>query len=171
LTLSKTGAVRDANVISGPKALRAPAIKVAKARKYKHRVVYSFPDPHEMTVEVNFPQDSSGTPEIRQALPAGVSSCIPFPTVVRISPQVMQSHLLKHVEPVFPAETQAVEGTFVLRLRVDKDGNVYNVEKIKGPDASVAPVIEAVKAWKYEPYLLEGAPIEVETTVELRFPN
>ena len=171
LKLSKTGAVRDANVIRGPEVLRAPAIKVAKAQKYKHRIVYSFPDPHEMMVEVNFPQDGSEAPEIRQALPAGVSNCIPLPTVVRISPQVMQSHLLKRVEPAFPAETQPVEGTLVLRLRVDKDGNVYKVEKVTGPDAFVAPVIEAVKAWKYEPYLLNGAPVEVETTVELKFPN
>jgi hypothetical protein len=170
LKLTKTGAVRDADVIRGPEVLRAPAIKAVKAQKYKHRIVDSFPDLHEMMVEVNFPQDGSEAPEIRLALPGGVSSCIPFPTVVRISPQVMQSHLLKRVEPAFPAETQPVEGTLVLRLGIDKDGNVYKVEKVTGPDAFVAPVIEAVKAWKYEPYLLNGAPVGVVTTVELKFP-
>jgi len=102
---------------------------------------------------------------------AMTSSCIPFPTVVRISPQAMQSHLLNHVEPAFPVETQPVEGTLVLRLRIDKDGNVYKAEKVSGPDALVAPVIEAVKTWKYAPYLHNGAPVGVETTVELKFPN
>lgn len=140
-------------------------------RESTSRIVYSFPDPHEMMVEVKFPQDGDGMPEVRQALPAGVSSCIPFPTVVRISPEVMQSHLLKQVEPAFSIETQPVEGTLVLRLRVDKDGNVSKAEKVNGPDALVAPVTEAVKAWKYAPYLLNGAPVEVETTVELKFPN
>jgi len=75
LKLSKSGAVRDANVLQGPTTLRAAAIKAARARKYKHRITW--PDPHEMMVEVKFPQDGNGAPEIRQALPAGVSSCVP----------------------------------------------------------------------------------------------
>ena len=74
--LTKGGVVRDATVLWGPEALRSPAIKAAKARKYKHRVVYSFPDRHEMMVEVTFPQDANGMPEVRQALPAGVPSCV-----------------------------------------------------------------------------------------------
>jgi len=66
---------------------------------------------------------------------------------------------------------QQAEGTIVLRVRIDKDGNVLEAEKITGPDALAAPVIEAVKAWKYETYLLNGSPMEVETTVELKFPK
>ena len=56
LKLSKGGAVRDATVLRGPETLRGPAIKAARARRYKHRVVYSFPDPCEMMVEVDFPE-------------------------------------------------------------------------------------------------------------------
>jgi len=169
LKLTKGGTVRDASVLKGTEALRAPAIKAAKARKYKHRITW--PDPREMMVEVKFPQDGNGAPEIRQAMPAGVSSCVPAPTTVRISPEVMQSRLLKRVEPAFPAEVGQVEGTVVLRLRVEKDGNVSKVERVSGPDALVAPVIEAVKNWKYEPCLLNGERVEVETTVELKFPD
>jgi outer membrane biosynthesis protein TonB len=168
--LSKGGAVRDATVIRGPEALRAPAIRAAKAQKYEHRIVYSFPDPHEMVVEVTFSQDRDRAPKVRQALPAGVSSCLSA-TTVRISPEVMQTLLLKRVRPAFPADVGQVEGIVVLRLRVDKSGNVFKVERVSGPDALVPPVIEAVKSWKYRPFLLNGDPIEVETTVELKFPN
>jgi hypothetical protein len=168
LKLSKRGTIRDVEVLKGPETLRAAAIKAAKARKYKQRITW--PDPRRMMVEVQFPLDGNGAPEIRQALPAGVSSCV-YPTAVRISPEVMQSHLLKQVEPAFPVAIQPVEGTIVLRLRIDKDGNVYKAERLNGPDALVVPVIEAVRAWKYEPYLLNGAPMEVETTVELTFPK
>lgn len=167
LKLTKGGAVREASVLSGPETLRAPAIKAAKARKYKHRITW--PDPREM-VEVKFPQDGNGAPEIRQAMPAGVSSCV-YATSVRISPEVMQSRLLERVEPAFPAGVGQVEGTVVLRLRVDKNGNVFKVERVSGPDALVPTVIEAVKSWKYKPFLLNGDPVEVETTVELKFPN
>lgn len=167
--LKQGGSVRDAR-LRGPESLRAPAIRAAKARKYKHRVVYSFPDAHEMMVEVTFPRDGNGKPEVRQALPGGVSSCV-YPQAVRISPEVMQSRLMKRVEHTVPAEAQQVEGTLVLRSRVDKDGKVYKAEKVSGPDALSAPFIEAVKAWKYEPFLLNGDPVEVETTVEWKFPN
>lgn len=169
LKLTEGGSVRDASVLRGPETLRAPAIKAAKARKYKHRITW--PDPREMMVEVTFPRDGNGAPEIRQAMPAGVSSCVPAPTTVRISPEVMQSRLLSRVEPAFPAEMGQVEGTVVLRLRVDKNGNVFKVERISGPDALVSPVIEAVKSWKYKPFLLNGDSVEVETTVELKFPD
>ena len=166
--LKRGGSVRDATVIRGPESLRSPAIRAAKARKYKHRVVYSFPDAHEMIVEVTFPRNGNGKPEVRQAAPGGVSSCV-YPQAVRISPEAMQSRLMKHVEPTVPADSQQVEGTVVLRLRVDKDGNVYKAEKVSGPDALSGPLIEAVKAWKYEPVLLNGDPVEVETTVEWKF--
>lgn len=169
LKLSKRGTVRGVEVLKGPDTLRAAAIKAAKARKYKHRITW--PDPGWMMAEVRFPVDGNGAPEIRQALPAGVSSCIPFPTAVRISPEIMLSHLLKQVEPAFPVAMQPVEGTIVLKLHIDKDGNVYKAEKVNGPDAFVVPVIEAVSAWKYKPYLLNGTPMEVETTVELKFPK
>jgi len=74
LKLTEKGAVRDVEVLKGPEGLRAAAIKAAKARKYKHRITW--PDPHWMMVEVNFPQNGNGAPEVRQALPAGASSCI-----------------------------------------------------------------------------------------------
>ena len=83
----------------------------------------------------------------------------------------MQSRLLKSVKPAFPAEVGQLEGTVVLRLRIDKNGNVFKVERVSGPDALVPPVIEAVKSWKYKPFLLNGELVEVETTVALKFPN
>ena len=168
LNLSKRGVVRDVEVLKGPDALRAAAIKAARSRKYEHRNIW--PDPRWMMVEVKFPLDRNGVPEIRQAMPAGVSSCV-YPTTVRISAEVMRLRLLKHVEPALPAEMQRVEGTVVLRLHIDKDGNVYKAEKVSGTDAFVLPAIQAVKEWKYEPYLLNGTPMEVETTVELELPK
>jgi len=167
LELNKKGAVRDVKVLKGPEALRAAAINAAKARKYTHRDTW--PDPGLMMVEVEFPEDGNGAPQIRQAMPAGVSSCIPAPTAVRVSSTVMQSHLVRRVEPTFPADVLPADGKVILRLRIDKEGNVYKVDKVSGPDGLVAPVVEAVKSWKYEPYLLNGSPIEVETTLELQF--
>jgi TonB family protein len=169
LTLSKRGAVRDATVLKGPTTLREAAIEAARKHNYKHQMDV-WPFQGQITVGVIFPQDNRSSPEIRQALPAGVPSCV-YATAIRVAPEVMQSRLLRRVEPVFPTEVQPVEGTVILRVRVDKDGNVFKAEKISGPDALAAPVIDAVKGWKYEPTLINGSPIEVETTVELKLPR
>ena len=98
--LSRRGAVRDAAVIRGREGLRAPAIRAVKARKYKHRIVYSRPDAREMMIEVIFPQDGSGVPDIRQALPAGVSSCIPAGPIRVPTPPWLDTSL--SVQPIIP---------------------------------------------------------------------
>jgi hypothetical protein len=167
LELKKSGSVREAKVLRGPEALVPAAMKAAKARKYKDRIVYSFPDPREMMVQVTFPQDRKGPPDVRQALPGGQSSCLSAGKI-HVSPEVMQSLLRERAEPVYPPQTR-MEGSLVLRLSVDIEGNVREAEKISGPDTLAPAAIEAVKKWKYRPYLLNGVPVEVETTVSLNF--
>jgi outer membrane biosynthesis protein TonB len=171
LVLRKSGAVRDARVFKGPTTLRAAAIKAVKRRNYKNYILNVWPGNGEITVAVKFPQDKAGAPEITQVLPAGVPSCIPVPKVVRISPDVMRSRLLNRVEPAYPAGIQNIEGSLVLQVHIDKDGNAYDAEKISGPDALVPAAIAAIKNWKYRPFLLNGEPVEVETTVDLKFPD
>src|SRR5215472_8656756 len=88
--------------------------------------------------------DDGQEPEVRQALTAGVSSSV-HPEAVRVSSAVMQSRLLRRVEPVFPAEMLNTEGALVLSVSIDKGGNVYNAHRVSGPEILVAPAIEAVK--------------------------
>jgi hypothetical protein len=106
LKLSERGAVRDVEVLMGPETLRAAAIKAARVRKYKHRETW--PDPHWMMIEVKFPPHGNGAPEIRQALPAGVSSCVyagepiiftPIPWPGVLPPSL---DLLLQVQPIMP---------------------------------------------------------------------
>ena len=168
LTLNKKGAVRDATLRQGPTALREAAVKAVKKHNYK-REMNDWPFSRHIVVEVKFGQDNDSLPEIRSVMWGGVPACV-YPTAIRVAPEVMQSHLLRRVEPVFPIkEPPAGESTIVLRVRIDKDGNVLKAEKISGPDTLAAPAIQAVKAWKYETYTLNGYPFEVETTVELKF--
>jgi hypothetical protein len=170
LELNKSAVVRDAKVIRGPEALRSDAIKAAKSRKYTDWIVASFPDPQQLFVEVDFPQNKHKPPEVRPTVWGGVPSCLP-PSVARVLPEVMQTHLLQRVDPVYPTEIQQVAGVLVLQVSVDKRGNVTEVRKVSGPDAFVAAAVAAVKQWKYEPFRLIGEPIAVETRVELRFPR
>lgn len=102
-------------------------------------------------------------------MPGGVPGCI-YASRVRVSPGVIQSRLLEHVEPSYPAGIEK-SGAPVLQLNIDKEGNVSSVEKISGPDTLAPSAFDAVKKWKYRPYELNGTVVAVQTTVELKLPN
>jgi hypothetical protein len=168
LVLRKSGAVRDAKVLKGPTALREPAMQAAKHRNYKD-AIHTWPFSNEIMVEVIFPKDTNGAPDIKQMMPAGVPGCV-YATRVRVTPEVMQTYLLERVDPVYPAGVEKA-GALILRLHIEEGGNISSVEKVSGPDALAPAAIDAVKKWKYRPYELNGAAFAVETTVELQPPN
>jgi TonB family protein len=96
---------------------------------------------------------------------------ISTPTPLRVAQGVMRSFLVKKVNPSYPPEAQRqhVEGTVVVRVNIDKDGNVTSVEPVTGHALLMPAAIDAVKQWIYKPYLLNQTPVEVETTVLLEF--
>jgi protein TonB len=74
--------------------------------------------------------------------------------------------------PKYPEEARAkkIQGTVVLGVIIGKDGTVENIRVQKTPAESLAKsAIEAVRTWRYRPYLLNGDPIEVETTVNVTY--
>ena len=55
------------------------------------------------------------------------------------------------------------------RPQISKDGDIENLQLISGHPMLAPAAIEAVKQWKYKPYLLNGEPVEVETQVQVNF--
>jgi len=96
LALRKSGAVRNATVVKGPTIFREAAIKAVKKHNYKNQMDV-WPFQRQITVEVKFPRDTGASPEIRQVLPAGVSSCLPAPQRVRVSQAFMENRLLSRL--------------------------------------------------------------------------
>ena len=96
---------------------------------------------------------------------------IPVPTRVRVSSSVMRPLLIKKVTPHYPpaALREQIAGTVVLRVNIDKRGNVSTVDAVSGSPLLIPAAIEAVEQWKYKPYLLRQIPVEVETEVRIDF--
>ena len=91
---------------------------------------------------------------------------------VRVNQGVVTGHILKKVEPEYPALAKAarLQGTVVFEAIIGKDG-VINSLRIKQPlglgvDESAA---EAVSKWRYTPYIFNGEPVEVETTITVNY--
>jgi TonB family protein len=89
----------------------------------------------------------------------------------RISSGTLAGNLISKVDPVYPDEAKAahVEGPVVLRAVIAKDGAIKKLTYISGPPPLVVSAIDAVQQWKYKPYLLNGEPTEVETTITVNY--
>ena len=175
--VANSGVVREVKVLSGPTALQTAAIEAARRRKYRGKAIDNFgttpvgKSARRAMLAVTFPEENGMPPKIQQAMPAGVSACLSAPKRVRVSQAVMGNRLLSRVEPAYPTEAQAehVTGVVVVGVVVDKSGGVLEAHYLSGPTDLVPAAIDAVKQWKYQPYLLNGEAIEVESAVEVGF--
>ena len=93
------------------------------------------------------------------------------PTAVQVSPSFASGLLIKRVPPEYPREAQVkrIQGTVVLQVRVDREGNVTDAKLVSGHPALAQAAIEAVKKWKYHPYLLNGSPFQMVTKADVTF--
>ena len=88
-----------------------------------------------------------------------------------ISQGVSQGLVVKRVQPVYPrnALTMHVEGTVQLMATISKSGDIGAVKVLSGPPQLTNAAADAVKQWKYKPYLLNGEPVDIQTQVTVVF--
>ena len=83
----------------------------------------------------------------------------------------MDGIVVRRVMPVYPslAKAAGIEGTVVLQAAISKSGTIENLRVISGSAMLQQAAMAAVKGWRYKPFLLNGEPVEVETTVNVVF--
>jgi TonB family protein len=81
----------------------------------------------------------------------------------------MSGNILTKVPPVYPpaAKKAKIQGTVVLSVVIGEDGNIKNLQVVSGPNELQQSSIDAVRQWLYKPFLLNGNPVEVKTTVNI----
>jgi TonB family protein len=91
------------------------------------------------------------------------------PKQVTVSSAVMSRNLLTKAVPHYPpaAKEAKIQGTVVLSVVIGDDGNVKNIQVVSGPNELQQSSIDAVRQWTYKPYLLNGNPVEVKTTIHV----
>lgn len=96
---------------------------------------------------------------------------IAAPRVMNISAGVAGGLLIQKTSPVYPqiAKEARVSGTVVIQATISKAGLIENLHVVNGPTMLRQPAMDAVRTWRYRPYLLDGEPVEVETTVSVTF--
>jgi TonB family protein len=101
--------------------------------------------------------DATGTKEVRH---------------ITVASSVAQANLLKKVTPVYPQDAKVgrIQGTVILRATIGTDGRLHDLSVVDGPSASlVSASMWAVSQFQYKPYLLNGEPVEVDTTINVVF--
>lgn len=93
------------------------------------------------------------------------------PERIRVGGNVQQANLIHEVQPVYPeiAKTAHIQGTVLLHAIIAKDGTIKQLQYISGPPLLMRNAMSAVQQWRYRPTLLNGDPVEVETTISVVF--
>jgi periplasmic protein TonB len=106
----------------------------------------------------------SGTHPVMPAAP-------PKPTHTFRTSSMLEGSLIRRVDPVYPplARNARVQGSVVLFATISTAGTIENLRVLSGHPLLVSAAIDAVKQWRYRPYVLNGDPIEVETEITVNF--
>jgi len=169
------------------KIQRAPETEVVNGQL---RTPTKIPEKVKMIKEEEAPPPSAAIGGVVGGVPGGVpggqmggviggiisSTPVAVPKVatpqrVRVSQGVTEGLLLHQVKPTYPplARQARIQGQVVLEAIIAKDGTIQNLRLVSGHPMLAPSAIEAVKQWRYKPYILNGEPVEVSTTITVNF--
>lgn len=111
-----------------------------------------------------FPISLGGT---RPVIPAIASK----PAHIFRKSNFLEGSLVRRLNPVYPplARSARIQGPVVLFAIISTSGTIENLRVVSGHPLLVTAAIDAVKQWRYRPYILNGEPIEVETEITVNF--
>jgi len=185
---SKPASMTSTSAHNTPETIRVQELPLNAEQKTSVQ-----PRPQPIVVQVKPERSVATKPSQQQATPpalplatannseAALSSIVatnavaPKPGSFRVSQGVSQGLVMKKVAPVYSATALQLrkEGQVELTATLSKEGAVTGVRVLSGDLMLAKSAVEAVKQWKYRPYLLNGEPVEIETqiTVNFRLPH
>jgi protein TonB len=117
---------------------------------------------------------SSGLPqavEVADNSPRTVAAPVKSDKAQPVSAGVVAGLLLAPIRPVYPpiAKATHTQGTVVVEAIISKEGRIERLNVVSGPEMLRGAALAAIKEARYRPYLLDGAPVEVQTTITVNF--
>jgi protein TonB len=105
--------------------------------------------------------EASGTKPPEAALPSIEPVAIPEATARGLA--------TAQPAPAYPASAKGLQGAVVLQVLIGRDGAVQDAKFLQGSLAFARAAIDGVKQWKFKPYLMNGQPVSVQTTLTISF--
>jgi periplasmic protein TonB len=169
-------------------AYAAADAKPAEAASDESRLVTTTAAPDAMVIKNDHPKTAAKPVETSDAPALNISASAdsggslsnlmgpgntPTPVLQKlvVSQGVSRGLLVKQVQPVYPrsAIDMRVEGAVEIMATVSKNGDISDAKVLSGDKQLARAAIEAVKQWKYKPYLLNGEPVDIQTQITVNF--
>jgi TonB family protein len=93
------------------------------------------------------------------------------PRYVKISSEIAKGLKIRQIDPVYPEEARRaqIQGSVDMRAVISKSGDVEDVEVIDGPIELVVSAVNAVRQWKYRPYVMNGTPVKFDIKITVDY--
>jgi TonB family protein len=169
ILVSETGSVERVLSFKGDSLLAAAAEEAA--RKWKFEPVLKDGKPVSVSARATFNFVLADDIQDTRDVAAELDQIRRFPQRVRVSKEVSKGLLVYRVQPDYPPEARqaGIQGTVVLRAVISKDGSIAGLSLLSGHPLLARAAIDAVKQWKYKPYVLNGDPVEMDTEILVNF--
>jgi TonB family protein len=166
-TGKKSSAAQKLTASSAEKPTHEPLVVKSSASKLAQAQAEQVPQ----AIPVMGIASNSGDKALTGILQSAPAARTPILRTVRVSQGVSQGLVIKRVSPDYPAQARQlrIEGTVQLEATIGKDGSVSNLKVVTGHPILSRAAVEAVKQWKYKPYLLNGAAVEIDTQISVNF--
>ncbi len=91
--------------------------------------------------------------------------------IARVSGGVMAGNVISRVNPTYPpdAKAEGISGAVVMSAVIGTDGTIENLQVVSGPEKLRSSALDAVRQWTYKPYVLNGVPVSVQTTITVNY--
>ena len=167
-TTDPVGGYQFASLPAGRYAVevRAPGFKVLTRRGLL--VEANQPSTVNLSLVLGSVSEALTITAARPAMAAAPAVTAPGRERIRVGGNVQPAKLLYKVAPVYPEDlrSQGISGTVHLAAIIDKQGYLTAIRPLGGPEGLIAAAVEAASQWLYQPSLLNGEPVQVETAIE-----
>jgi len=164
---------------TGPSGPRAPYVEVRSLDTRTDAIPYPLAPSQQrdnFEVPTDFDSVRNCTSNCSQTGPPVIGGGSGLPSHLR-GPVPVSSfslgQLINRVEPVYPHAATVVhlQGTVQLHAIIARDGTIQSLQVVSGHPLLAASALDAVRQWRYRPYILNGQPVEVETFITVTFKN
>lgn len=162
--IDKKGCVESLQIVSGNPPFVSAALHAVSQWKYRPYDVNGIPVRVETTIRFEFNSDADGVDIAARSLESPE-------TPLRVDGEILLGHIVRRISPIYPplARQARIQGMVVLKIIVDKLGNVRDVQLVSGHPMLAPAAIAAITQWKYYPYDVDGETFEIETSVQVNF--
>ena len=167
VTVGENGDVETADIVSGDPVLCAAASSAAKQWKFQPFIRNGKAIDVSTTIQLKFAiDDGKCTNGLRQA-----TVTTPFDQSLVVAEKDLKQYVCKKVTPVPGQIAQAarVQGDVVTVVVIGKDGTVQNMKILSGPPLLRQSAIDALKQWRFRPYVVSNQPVVVDTVITVSF--